>query len=77
MNLNSSELSLNIRPTCIPKTISDFLGDICNVSDKLEKLDDITKRLEKEMIKIDAFKRELPLTVILINDGWCFFVSLF
>lgn len=65
MVLYSEEVSLNIRP----KIMSDLLGDICNVSDKIDKLDDIVKRLEDEMMKIDAFKRQLPLTVLLINDA--------
>lgn len=69
MVLNLEEVSLNIRP----KRMSDLFGDISNVSDKIDKLDDIIKRLEDEMIKIDAFKRQLPLTVLLINDGWCLF----
>lgn len=63
-------MSLNIRPTFnIPKTMSDLLGDICDVSEKIDKLDDFIKRLEDEMLKIDAFKRQLPLTVLLINDA--------
>ncbi|MFZ8528431.1 hypothetical protein ACO1NJ_14000, partial [Staphylococcus aureus] len=42
---------------------------ILNVSEKLLKLDNFIKRLEDEMRKIDAFKRELPLSVVLINDA--------
>lgn len=75
MGLNSEEVSFDIRP----RIMSDVLGDMCNVSDKIDKLDDFVKRLEDEMIKIHAFKRQLPLTVLLINDGWCpfFNVALF
>ncbi|XP_057965857.1 transcription factor HHO6-like [Malania oleifera] len=66
------ELSLNLRPTYIPKTITDFLSDLSaigNVSERKEKLQDYVKRLEDEMRKIDAFKRELPLCMLLLHDA--------
>ncbi|PQQ01933.1 myb family transcription factor EFM [Prunus yedoensis var. nudiflora] len=66
------ELSLDFRPTFVPKTISDFLREVSmigNVSERLSKLDDFVKRLEEEMRKIDAFKRELPLCMFLLNDA--------
>ncbi|BBH09520.1 Homeodomain-like superfamily protein [Prunus dulcis] len=42
---------------------------IGSVSERLSKLDDFVKRLEEEMRKIDAFKRELPLCMFLLNDA--------
>lgn len=66
------ELSLDFKPTFIPKTISQFLSQISTIgtlSHKIFKLDDFISRLESEMRKIDAFKRELPLCMLLINDG--------
>ncbi|OVA10502.1 SANT/Myb domain [Macleaya cordata] len=42
---------------------------IGNVSERLSKLDDYIMRLEEEMKKIDAFKRELPLCMLLLNDS--------
>ncbi|KAK8640135.1 hypothetical protein V6N13_007895 [Hibiscus sabdariffa] len=66
------ELSLDFRPTFVPKTISSFLKEVSligNVSDKVSILDAFVKRLEEEMRKIDAFKRELPLCMILLNDA--------
>ncbi|CAI9286817.1 unnamed protein product [Lactuca saligna] len=66
------ELSLDFKPTFIPKTISQFLGQVSTIatlSDKILKLDDFVTRLEAEMRKIDAFKRELPLCMLLINDA--------
>ncbi|XP_057464772.1 transcription factor HRS1-like [Actinidia eriantha] len=66
------ELSLDVRPTFITKTISEFLGELIEIgsaSEKLTRLDDFVKRLEDEMRKIDAFKRELPLCMILLNDA--------
>ncbi|KAL8097039.1 hypothetical protein AgCh_030215 [Apium graveolens] len=72
MVLNTQELNLNLKPSFVPKTISDFLGEVSsirNVSDKLMKLDGFIKRLEDEMRKIDAFKRELPISMLLISDA--------
>ena len=66
------ELSLDIRPTFVPKTISRFLGEITaigKISERLLRIEDFVKRLEDEMRKIDAFKRELPLSMMLLNDG--------
>uniref|UniRef100_A0A5B7AQN9 HTH myb-type domain-containing protein n=1 Tax=Davidia involucrata TaxID=16924 RepID=A0A5B7AQN9_DAVIN len=65
------QLSLDFKPTYIPKTISEFLREIStigNVSERLLKVDDFVQRLEEEMRKIDAFKRELPLCMLLLND---------
>ncbi|MBA0591733.1 hypothetical protein Gorai_008735, partial [Gossypium raimondii] len=66
------ELSLDFRPTFVPKTICTFLKEVSligNVPDKVSKLDAFVKRLEEEMRKIDAFKRELPLCMLLLNDA--------
>ncbi|KAE8667425.1 serine/threonine-protein kinase SAPK10 isoform 1 [Hibiscus syriacus] len=72
MGLVHPELSLDFRPTFIPKTITNFLKEVSlngNVSDKALKLDAILKGLEEEMKKIDTFKRELPLCMLLLNDA--------
>lgn len=66
------ELSLDLSLVCVPKTISECLKELSMVEDdgqKLSKLDDYLKRLEDERKKIDAFKRELPLCMLLLNDG--------
>ncbi|KAF3435352.1 hypothetical protein FNV43_RR22441 [Rhamnella rubrinervis] len=66
------ELSLDFKPTFVPKTISDFLKEVSvirNVPERVSKFDDFMKRLEEEMRKIDAFKRELPLCMLLLNDA--------
>ncbi|MCD7472728.1 hypothetical protein HAX54_014059 [Datura stramonium] len=58
------ELSLDCRPTFFPTSITDFLRQLTlirSVPDKLSQIDDYITRLEDEMRKIDAFKRELPL----------------
>lgn len=67
-----AELSLDLRPTFVPKTIANFLFHLSTIqttSDKLSKLHDFLSRLEDELNKIDAFKRELPLSMLLLNDG--------
>lgn len=66
------QLTLDFKPTFIPKTITQFLGQVSrigSVSEKILKVDDFVSRLETEMRKIDAFKRELPLCMLLINDA--------
>lgn len=66
------ELTLDFKPTFIPKTITQFLGQVSRIgtlSEKILKVDDFVSRLESEMRKIDAFKRELPLCMLLINDA--------
>ncbi|KAJ7944392.1 Myb-like transcription factor family protein [Quillaja saponaria] len=66
------ELSLDLNLAFVPKTISELLCEVSKIRDvsvRFSKLDDFVKRLEDEMRKIDAFKRELPLCMILINDA--------
>ncbi|KAK9071162.1 hypothetical protein SSX86_009730 [Deinandra increscens subsp. villosa] len=64
-------LTFDFNPTFIPKSITQFLGHLSrirSVSEKILRVDDLVTRLESEMRKIDAFKRELPLCMLLIND---------
>ncbi|KAJ8764296.1 hypothetical protein K2173_006036 [Erythroxylum novogranatense] len=66
------ELCLDLSLSYTPKTITDFLCDVSRIKDgsqKLSKLDNYLKRLEQELRKIDAFKRELPLSMLLLNDA--------
>ncbi|XP_023003590.1 transcription factor HHO5-like [Cucurbita maxima] len=66
------ELSLDLSLDFVPKTIPEILLELSSISDsftKQSKLDDYVKRLEDEMRKIDAFKRELPLCVLLLQDA--------
>lgn len=56
----------------LPKTISDFMAEVSAIGDssqKLSKVEDYVGRLEEERRKIDAFKRELPLCVLLVSDA--------
>ncbi|CAH9079722.1 unnamed protein product [Cuscuta epithymum] len=66
------ELSLGCKPASDSTTITGFLHGIStieSVSDRVSKIDDYIRRLEEEMRKIDAFKRELPLCMLLLNDA--------
>nr|GMD02634.1 myb family transcription factor EFM-like [Ipomoea batatas] len=72
MGLIPAELSLNCSPTFVPRTIAEFLAGMSTIGDASERvsvIDDYVRRLEEEMRKIDAFKRELPLCMLLVNDA--------
>ncbi|KAJ6707786.1 TRANSCRIPTION FACTOR HHO6 [Salix viminalis] len=75
-----SELSLGfVRPssttktlTFFPETIADFLNEVSLIGDaavKGLKVDSFLSDLEEEKRKIDAFRRELPLCMLLLNDA--------
>ncbi|KAJ6353128.1 hypothetical protein OIU76_002188 [Salix suchowensis] len=66
------ELSLDLSLVYVPKAIGECLKEVSMVKDgsqKLPNLDDYVKRLEDERRKIDAFKRELPLCMLLLNEA--------
>ncbi|KAK6143513.1 hypothetical protein DH2020_023861 [Rehmannia glutinosa] len=66
------DCSISSNTSWVPKTTVDFLAEVSkiqNASEKILKLDDYVHRLQDEMKKIDAFKRELPLCMLLLNDA--------
>ncbi|XP_058081059.1 myb family transcription factor EFM-like isoform X2 [Magnolia sinica] len=72
MGAVSSELSLDFKPCFVPKTISGFLREVSGIEDcknRLSKFEEYVECLEEERRKIDAFKRELPLCMLLLNDA--------
>ena len=76
------ELSLDLSLVYVPKAIGECLKEVSMVKDgsqKLPNIDDYVKRLEDERRKIDAFKRELPLCMLLLNEGmfFCFVFLLY
>lgn len=77
------ELGLDCRFSPKPyvqKPIGRLLADVSKIhtaSDKISKLDDYVNRLQDEMKKIDAFKRELPLCMLLLSDGGIHFPFFF
>lgn len=62
-----SELSLE----CKPHSYSMLLKSVGDQqpSDQTQKLEEFLARLEEERLKIDAFKRELPLCMQLLTNG--------
>ncbi|KAL5705089.1 hypothetical protein ACHQM5_023434 [Ranunculus cassubicifolius] len=67
------ELSLDLKPNLYkPPSINLFLREverIGNVSEKLDKVDGYVRCLEAEIKKIEGFKKELPLCMLLLNDA--------
>ncbi|XP_062010918.1 transcription factor HHO5 [Rosa rugosa] len=66
------ELSLDSNMVFVPKTISEFLSQVSAVKDGAQrslKLEEYVKRLEDEMRKIEVFKRELPLCMVILKDA--------
>lgn len=59
----------NLRPA---KTISDILAEVSRTHDlprKLSKLEFHVRTMEEELRKVEAFRRELPNCMILLQDG--------
>ncbi|KAJ0043535.1 hypothetical protein Pint_18928 [Pistacia integerrima] len=72
MSSTSLELSLSLKPSYVPKTIKNLLNDlseIYDVSDKLSVLNDYLLKHEEELIRVEAFKRELPQCMLLLMDA--------
>ena len=62
-----AELSLDCKPHSHSMLLKSF-GEQ-TTSDQTYKLEEMLSRLEEERLKIDAFKRELPLCMQLLTDG--------
>jgi hypothetical protein len=60
-----SELGLDSKP----HSYSMLLKSVGEQSDQSYKLEEFLSRLEEERLKIDAFKRELPLCMQLLTNG--------
>ncbi|KAL9268773.1 Myb family transcription factor EFM-like protein [Drosera capensis] len=65
--LSPSELTLH----CKPQSYSMLLKSLADQPDqpRLQKLEEYLARLEEERLKIDAFKRELPLCMQLLTNA--------
>lgn len=61
-----SELTLDCKPHSYSMLLKSF-GD--QQIDQTQKLEEFLSRLEEERLKIDAFKRELPLCMQLLTNG--------
>lgn len=72
-------LNLNLSMYSIAKPLSQFLDEVSRIKDnhsKLSEIDVYVGKLEEERKKIDVFKRELPLCMLLLNEGRCLSFSL-
>jgi len=67
-----SELSLD----CKPHSYSMLLKSYGHQNDETDKLEEFLSRLEEERLKIDAFKRELPLCMQLLTSGIDIYIQL-
>ncbi|KAA8535024.1 hypothetical protein F0562_030027 [Nyssa sinensis] len=65
MMASPSELSLD----CKPHSYSMLLKSFGEQTEQTQKLEDFLARLEEERLKIDAFKRELPLCMQLLTNA--------
>ncbi|ESQ32985.1 hypothetical protein EUTSA_v10004257mg [Eutrema salsugineum] len=65
---SSSELSLDCKPQSYSMLLKSF-GENFQSNQTTQKLEDLLSRLEQERLKIDAFKRELPLCMQLLNNA--------
>lgn len=66
MMASPSELSFDCKPHIFSMLQKSF-GD--QATEHTQKLEDFLACLEEERLKIDAFKRELPLCMQLLNNG--------
>lgn len=66
MMASPSELSFDCKPHIFSMLQKSF-GD--QATEHTQKLEDFLARLEEERLKIDAFKRELPLCMQLLNNA--------
>lgn len=80
MMVSASELSLECKPhshSMLLKTIGEQQQQQgTNGNDQTQKLEEFLSRLEEEKLKIDAFKRELPLCMQLLTNGIIFIFTI-
>lgn len=74
MSVNSPipEPGFDLNSSFVPLNISEFLKELCmitDVSERAMKIDEYVLQLQDELNKVQAFKRELPLCMILLKDG--------
>ncbi|RID77251.1 hypothetical protein BRARA_A00179 [Brassica rapa] len=65
-------LNLNLSMYSLAKPLSQFLDEVSRIKDydsKLSEIDEYVGKLKEERRKIDVFKRELPLCMLLLNEA--------
>lgn len=65
----TSELSLKCKPHSYSMLLKTIGEQVIHGDDQTQKLEEFLARLEEERLKIDAFKRELPLCMQLLTNG--------
>lgn len=74
MMSSPSELSLDCKSHSYSFLLKSISGEQQQCStDQTQKLEEFLSRLEEERLKIDAFKRDLPLCMQLLTNGKCFY----
>ncbi|TYI18454.1 hypothetical protein ES332_A07G092000v1 [Gossypium tomentosum] len=71
MNPSSIELSLSLKPSYVPKSISSLLLDLSKIDNqyyKLSVLSDYICKLEEELARVQPFKHLLPLCTLLLME---------
>ncbi|KAJ8567229.1 hypothetical protein K7X08_019437 [Anisodus acutangulus] len=72
MGSNSKELNIDLNFVYVPKIISDVITEVSTMNDiskKLTKLNNFLIALDEELRKIEAFKRQLPICMVLLKDA--------
>ncbi|TYH62058.1 hypothetical protein ES332_D07G092700v1 [Gossypium tomentosum] len=71
MNPSSIELSLSLKPSYVPKSISSLLFDLSKIDNqyyKLSVLNDYICKLEEELARVQPLKHLLPLCTLLLME---------
>ncbi|MBA0579336.1 hypothetical protein Gorai_021596, partial [Gossypium raimondii] len=69
---NSLGLKLSLKPTYVPKTITDLMKDLLNIeneTDKLAVLSDYISQHEEELNSIAALRGQLPQCMLLLMEA--------
>ncbi|KAG6720768.1 hypothetical protein I3843_03G077400, partial [Carya illinoinensis] len=72
VGVNPLELSLSLKPSYFPKTINNLLKDLRNMNnvwEKLSVLDESLQMHKEELARVEASKRELPQSVLLLMES--------
>ncbi|KAF5480124.1 hypothetical protein F2P56_000892 [Juglans regia] len=72
VGVNPLELSLSLKPSYFPKTITNLLKDLRNMNNVWEKLSVLAESLQmhkEELARLEVFKRELPQSALLLMES--------
>ncbi|KAE8673179.1 hypothetical protein F3Y22_tig00111810pilonHSYRG00297 [Hibiscus syriacus] len=72
MNPSSMELSLSLKPTYVPKSLSSLFLELSRIDNeyyKLSVLSDYIRKHEDELTRVEALKHELPQCKLLLMEA--------